>query len=329
MGFLDNAGLQYFWTKLKQKFFPLSGGTVNGDLTTTGKINAGGKVMVYTDGEGGNLRIVAPDQYNRHWEMDAIDGNLRFYTMSNNGGAPIGATLMTNGDLKVDGGGSVSTNYHFTPDFGKQNFISDLMQIDTNGTMSNAWMFAGCFGTEDASTLGNSPITSGPFYGERQVKVVNSGGSNVKVLVELHEMYPVGGRIWSTVYDGNPASWTTPWVCHYPTDRVVIARGASGAWTYTQWSDGWRECSAKFLVPYVNGTFCQAEYTLPLSFGVIVNAIATVNDPLTFDNASATIKAQVSIGTANTTVRVIAANSSGSYAAGHQQAVSVTVSGWA
>lgn len=40
MGFLDNAGLQYFWSKLKQKFFPLEGGTINGDVSVNGTLSA-------------------------------------------------------------------------------------------------------------------------------------------------------------------------------------------------------------------------------------------------------------------------------------------------
>ena len=40
MSLLNKAGLQYLWTKLNQKFFPLSGGTVNGDVSVNGTLSA-------------------------------------------------------------------------------------------------------------------------------------------------------------------------------------------------------------------------------------------------------------------------------------------------
>ena len=35
MAFLNETGLNYLWSKLKQKFLPLTGGTLSGDLTAS------------------------------------------------------------------------------------------------------------------------------------------------------------------------------------------------------------------------------------------------------------------------------------------------------
>lgn len=40
MAFLDETGLKYFWSKIKQKFFPINGGTVSGNMTVTGSVTA-------------------------------------------------------------------------------------------------------------------------------------------------------------------------------------------------------------------------------------------------------------------------------------------------
>lgn len=82
------------------------------------------------------------------------------------------------------------------------NIITDCMAINTNGDISGDYMKPGIIATEDASSLINSPIRSGPFYAFRKVYVVNT-----KIMVELHECYPRYGRIWSNCYDMNPQAW--------------------------------------------------------------------------------------------------------------------------
>ena len=67
---------------------PKSGGTLTGGLTISEgwsnglQINAssGSGIHIYGDNEGGNIRLYAPSSADRYWEIDAHDGNLRFYT---------------------------------------------------------------------------------------------------------------------------------------------------------------------------------------------------------------------------------------------------------
>ena len=65
----------------------------SGGIYTNANIKAGGtchvyagdKIHMWTDNEGGNLEISAPDSCGNTWQMDAHDGNLRFYTYNSDG----------------------------------------------------------------------------------------------------------------------------------------------------------------------------------------------------------------------------------------------------
>ena len=74
---------------------PLTGGTVNGNLTVSGLLSAGNNVSIYSDNEGGNIRIVSPD--GTMWEVDAVDGNLRIFTYAN--GTKAGIIINTLGQV--------------------------------------------------------------------------------------------------------------------------------------------------------------------------------------------------------------------------------------
>lgn len=45
MAYLNETGLAHFWAKLKQKFLPVTGGTVTGALAVTGKLSVGGTAI--------------------------------------------------------------------------------------------------------------------------------------------------------------------------------------------------------------------------------------------------------------------------------------------
>ena len=63
------------WTQIIDN----TGGTINGPLTVNSSIKtADGKVDIWTDGEGGNISIYS--DVDRYWQIDAVGGNLRFYT---------------------------------------------------------------------------------------------------------------------------------------------------------------------------------------------------------------------------------------------------------
>ena len=73
---------------------PKSGGTF------TGTIGAGAKVALWSDGEGGNIRLVSPNSNNTYYEMDVLGGNLRIYKMTE--GTYSNPFILTNDTLTVN-----------------------------------------------------------------------------------------------------------------------------------------------------------------------------------------------------------------------------------
>lgn len=101
------------------------------------------------------------------------------------------------GNLKVDGGMS---------DGAWNRDATDLMLINFSGDdpYNSNTNYDNVVRTEDASTLINSPVTSGPFYAYRKVYPVYTPWSHhSKVFVELKEVFPQKGRVWVTAFDPN------------------------------------------------------------------------------------------------------------------------------
>lgn len=128
------------------------------------------------------------------------------------------------GNLKVDGGMS---------DGAWNRDATDLMLINFSGDdpYNSNTNYDNVIRTEDASTLINSPVTSGPFYAYRKVYPVYTPWSHhSKVFVELKEVFPQKGRIWTQAYDPNNGwgdnGWTHPFT---NKDVMPIANGGTGA----------------------------------------------------------------------------------------------------
>ena len=74
-------------TSLLNGYLPLTGGILSGQLSFS--YSNSEKLILYANNEGGNIRIVSPSSYTdedgnqRFWEMDAFNGNLRFYSRNN------------------------------------------------------------------------------------------------------------------------------------------------------------------------------------------------------------------------------------------------------
>lgn len=118
-------------------------------------------------------------------------------------------------DLKVDGGMS---------DGAWNRDATDLMLIRFPGDdpYSTSVNYDNVVRTDDASTLINSPVTSGPFYAYRKVYPVYTPWSHhSKVFVELKEVFPQKGRIWTQAYDPNNG-WGDRW--RESTDKVDVCR---------------------------------------------------------------------------------------------------------
>ena len=117
------------------------------------------------------------------------------------------AGLDASGNL-IDLGNDSGNAWKFTPAFGGSNKApTNLLSIGTDGNTSNAHNQNGFVGTEDASTLTECPVKTGAFYAYRTVYPLKTN-VGTKICVELKELYPSLGRIWTAVYQSNTASWT-------------------------------------------------------------------------------------------------------------------------
>lgn len=128
------------------------------------------------------------------------------------------------GNLKVDGGMSDGAWNRDATDLLLINFSGD----DPYNSNTN---YDNVVRTDDASTLINSPVTSGPFYAYRKVYPVYTPWSHhSKVFVELKEVFPQKGRIWTQAYDPNNGWGDNGWSHPFTNkDIVPIANGGTGA----------------------------------------------------------------------------------------------------
>lgn len=108
--------------------------------------------------------------------------------------------------------------------------LTDLLMIDTG--QSPGSNFDCSFGTDDASTLVNSPVIEGPFYAYRKVyQVYNKVNNFYNTVVELHEVYPQRGRTWKREYAPN-TGWSDYWSYSFTNNDVIpIENGGTGATT--------------------------------------------------------------------------------------------------
>ena len=101
------------------------------------------------------------------------------------------------------------------------------------------------FGSDNPATaFTNSPYTAGPFYGYRVVRWCSESANTYDlVTVELHEQYPVSGRVWSNTYDIDIGTWYG-WKCNQGNtfidvgtvlkNATTIAAGATVTYTATR-----------------------------------------------------------------------------------------------
>ena len=114
------------------------------------------------------------------------------------------------------------------------------------------------FGSDNPATaFTNSPYTAGPFYGYRVVRWCSESANTYHlVTVELHEQYPVSGRVWSNTYDINNGTWYG-WKCNQGNTFIdvgtvlkgttTISAGATVTYTAT------RDCFVN-VVAYAHGS---------------------------------------------------------------------------
>lgn len=100
---------------------PLKGGTLTGELRVNNSTANG--IRMWTDGEGGNIRIYPPasNHYTDYWDIDCYDGGMRIFAYkksTNPNGGPghvFPLTLGTDGAIKVGNTAKTRANLGVAP----------------------------------------------------------------------------------------------------------------------------------------------------------------------------------------------------------------------
>lgn len=193
-----------------------------------------------------NIHAMPLDNYSTNVSIDSFIDNLSYLLKLYQGGEQkcelrlwVGGGVTVNGNLvfhhgeiiPLENGGTggstaaqARTNLEITPanigaapalaaDYTAPNAAlrqapNDLLNVSITGDFSANNMKMAYVGTDNASALVNSPISSGAFYALREVFKINH-----QTMVRLVESYPKPGRIWTRVYDPNFGQWlpTSGW----------------------------------------------------------------------------------------------------------------------
>lgn len=149
---------------------------------------------------------------------------LSGYTAHTADGEQIDGTLSLD-EIKAD----IEYLKKFTPDSAKNHRITVPHFIQVTGEYNHECMFPGAIATEDASTLVESPITSGAFYATRDVYVIQSqneeeSAEHRKFIVKITEAYPVPGRVWISVYNSDGPAWSD-WITVGENTYPIVTNG--------------------------------------------------------------------------------------------------------
>lgn len=240
----------YFAVEINASYSAITGNTLNitarykkqseSSYGTAANVTNNGKTVL----GGGNIGasttydvlVTVADKYNSLLIQRTLSTKSVLQSFKRSAGAAIGKVAelanwldvawntRIRGNLKVDGGMS---------DGAWNRDVKDLLLINFSGDdpYNTSVNYDNVVRTEDASTLINSPVTSGPFYAYRKVYPVYTPWSHhSKVFVELKEVFPQKGRIWTQAYDPNNGwggnGWSHPFT---NKDIVPIANGGTGA----------------------------------------------------------------------------------------------------
>lgn len=88
------------------------------------------------------------------------------------------------------------------------------------------------FGSNNPATaFTNSPYTASPFFGYRVVRWCSESANTYHlVTVEVHEQYPISGRVWSNTYDINNRKWYG-WKCNQGNTFIDVGNVLKGTTT--------------------------------------------------------------------------------------------------
>ena len=182
-----------------------------------------------------DVQITVHDKYNSVTLNYTLLTKNTLLSFIKNAGAAIGKVAELKSWLDIQWNTRIRNNLHVDggmSDGAWNRDATDLMLIHFPGDdpYSTNTNYDNVVRTDDASTLINSPVTSGPFYAYRKVYPVYTPWSHhSKVFVELKEIFPQKGRTWTQAYDPNNG-WGNGWTHPFTNKDVVpIANGGTGA----------------------------------------------------------------------------------------------------
>lgn len=95
-----------------------------------------------------------------------------------------------------------------------RNQITNFLHVDLSNRNSDINKIHYFGSNNPATTFVNSPYTAGPFFGYRVVRWCSESANTYHlVTVEVHEQYPISGRVWSNTYDSTVGTWYG-WKCN-------------------------------------------------------------------------------------------------------------------
>ena len=117
----------------------------------------------------------------------------------------------------------------FSKSLTTRNQYKDFLQINPNSRNDPAHEVL-YFGADSPGVVfANSPVTDTPFYGYRVVRWNSPVGANGHLItVELHEQYPVAGRVWANTYDKGNSQWYG-WKCETETLKTEMLKNKGNA----------------------------------------------------------------------------------------------------
>ena len=112
-----------------------------------------------------------------------------------------------------------------------RNQITDFLNVNLSNRNSDINKIH-YFGSDNPATaFTNSPYTAGPFYSYRVVRWCSESANTYHlVTVEVHEQYPISGRVWSNTYDINNRTWYG-WKCNQGNTFIDVGTVLKGTTT--------------------------------------------------------------------------------------------------
>lgn len=112
-----------------------------------------------------------------------------------------------------------------------RNQITNFLHVDLSNRNSYINKIHYFGSNNPAAEFVNSPYTAGPFFGYRVVRwCSNSANEYHLVTAELHEQYPVSGRVWSNTYDIVTGTWYG-WKCNQGNTFIDVGTVLKGTTT--------------------------------------------------------------------------------------------------